>query len=246
LTAQFVTEKTAVKFESNLVKGTLKQRFKRFLADVVLENGSEITAHCPNTGSMKSCYEPGATVYLSHSSAPTRKYQYTWEYTKVPTGYIGVNTARPNLIVEEGIRTGKIPELAGYKSMRREVKYGVNSRIDILLEGTEESDTAKCWVEVKNTTLLDDGMVKFPDAVTSRGQKHLNDLVDQVRQGDRAVMFYLVNRPDGKGFAIAKDIDPDYWEAAQLARSEGVEFLAYRTDATLHGMSLGTKVAIEI
>jgi sugar fermentation stimulation protein A len=172
--------------------------------------------------------------------------KYTWEFTQIPDGFIGVNTSRPNQIVEEGIRENRIPDLSGYANLKREVKYGANSRIDILLTGREDNPQARCWVEVKNVTLLSNGMLQFPDAVTERGQKHLRDLSEQVRIGDRAVMFYLINRPDGTSFGIAGDIDPEYRKAAEKAKESGVEILAYRARSSLTGVEIGEKVTINL
>jgi sugar fermentation stimulation protein A len=216
-----------MKFSDPLIRGRLIKRYKRFLTDVELEDGTIVVAHCANSGSMESVKEPGSEVWLSPARNPDRKLKYTWELIRVGETLVGINTALPNLIVSEAIEAGQIPELAGYEALKREVKYGKNSRIDILL-----SDPVKgqCYVEVKNTTMRRDlvnGPVEFPDAVTSRGTKHLVELADMVKDGHRAVMFYLVQREDGTSFTTAGDIDPTYAEALQKAMQAGVEALCY-------------------
>lgn len=217
-----------MQFPDPLVKGTLVKRYKRFLADVELDGGELVTAHCANSGSMESVKEPGAEVWLSPARNPERKLRWTWEMIRVGETLVGINTSLPNHIVAEAIEGGKVPELAGYDGLRKEVKYGKNSRIDILLE-----DAAKpaCYVEVKNTTMRRDlaaGPLEFPDAVTTRGAKHLVELADMVKAGHRAVMFYLVQREDGDRFTVAADIDPAYAEGLAVARKAGVEVLCYR------------------
>ncbi|MEE9317568.1 MAG: DNA/RNA nuclease SfsA [Rhodospirillales bacterium] len=222
-----------MKFPDPLIKGKLIKRYKRFLADVELEDGPKagrvVTAHCANSGSMLSVNEPGAEVWLSPARNPDRKLKYTWEMIRVGRSLVGINTSLPNALVAEAIEKGKIPELAGYGSLRREVKYGENSRIDLLLENENEE---KCYVEVKNVTMKRDlsksAPAEFPDAVTTRGAKHLRELSAMVREGHRAVMFYLVQRADSRSFAIAGDIDPAYAEGLEKARKTGVEVLGYR------------------
>ena len=217
-----------MKFPDPLIPGRLIRRYKRFLTDVELKDGEVVVAHCANSGSMLSVKEPGSEVWLSPARNPDRKLRYTWELIRVGDTLVGINTALPNKIVEEAIQQGKIPELGGYETLRREVKYGKNSRIDILLE-----DPARpaCYVEVKNVTLrrgLEDGdPVEFPDSVTTRGTKHLVELSDMVAQGHRSVMVYLVQREDAETFTIAGDIDPDYKAALQKAMEAGVEIVCY-------------------
>jgi len=206
-----------------LVQGTLVRRYQRFKADVRLRNNHVVTALCPNTGSMLACSEPGRPVYLSRQNAPHRKLKYTWEIIKMPTSLVGVNTGVPNKLVKESILAGKIPELAGYDRVRSEVPYGRNSRIDLLLE----KDNQQCFVEIKNCTMVEDGMACFPDAVTTRGLKHLRELGQQVRQGHRSVMFYLVQRMDAKLFRPADHIDPEYGRGLRKAVKAGVEMLVY-------------------
>lgn len=216
-----------MKYPDPLIRGKLVKRYKRFLTDVELDDGSIIVAHCANSGSMESVKEPGSEVWISPARNPDRKLKFTWELVRVGETLVGINTSLPNMIVSEAIESGIVPELVGYDSLRREVKYGKNSRIDIFLEAEGKPS---CYVEVKNTTMrrnLDDGPVEFPDAVTSRGTKHLMELTDMVAEGHRAVMFYLVQREDSDTFTVAGDIDPTYAETLQSAMKAGVEVLCY-------------------
>lgn len=230
-------------FSSRLLEGKLIKRYKRFFADVELASGEIVTAHCANTGSMKTCGAPGDTVYVLHAPSPTRKLAYSWELTKTEGGYIGVNTSRPNHVVANAIAADAVAELSGYPDMRQEVKYGENSRIDILLSCPKKG---LCYVEVKNTTMRAGDAVVFPDAVSSRGLKHLKELEQMVRDGHRAVMFYLVNRPDGHYFMPAHDIDPDYAEGLRQAQNAGVEILAYRAEHDLEGIKIGKKIDLKL
>lgn len=217
-----------MEFPSPLQRGILLKRYKRFLADVDL-GGEIITAHCANPGSMLGLAEPGSTVWLSKSDNPKRKLKYSWELIEVDSGsgpsLVGINTAHPNALVAEAISSGFISELSGYPALRREVKYGVNSRIDILLEN---NDLSRCYVEVKNVHLMrESGLAEFPDSVTKRGAKHLDELANMVREGHRAVMFYLIQRGDAERLAFARDIDPAYGAAFDEAIKAGVEAIAY-------------------
>ena len=213
-----------MKFPAPLLHGKLIQRYKRFLADIELDDGRQITAHCANPGSMLGLKEPGSEVWVSPANNPKRKLKYTWELVSVDGALVGINTFLPNRIVEEAIEDDVITELRGYKNLRREVKYGKNSRIDIMLEG---AGVPTCYVEIKSVTLKRDMAGEFPDSVTARGAKHLHELADMVTQGHRAVMVYLVQRDDVKIFTIADDIDPAYGAAFKVARSAGVEVLVY-------------------
>ena len=210
-----------------LTEGLLLRRYKRFLADVELPSGEVVVAHCPNPGSMRSVAVSGWSAFLSKSDNPKRKLKWTLELIRSPKAWILVNTQRPNRIVEEAILGGIVAELRGYSELRREVKYGENSRIDLLLsEGSR-----RCYVEVKNVSLLmEDGQGAFPDSVTKRGAKHLRELAKQVEVGDRAVMFYLVSRTDIESLRPAIEIDPNYAKEVQLALKAGVEMIAYRAD----------------
>ena len=217
-------------FPTPLVRGTLIQRYKRFLTDVKLDDGRLVTAVCPNTGSMMGLTAPGATVWLSESDVPTRKYRFTWEMVEADLGkgpgLVGINTGLPNKLVAEAIASGRVKALAGYPGVRREVKYGRNSRIDLLLECAERG---KCYVEVKNVHLSRrHGLAEFPDSVTERGTKHLGELSDMVREGHRAVMVYLIQRAEARRLAFARDVDPNYGRAYDAARAAGVEAIALR------------------
>ncbi len=225
-------------FPEPLIKGTLIKRYKRFMADVQLEDGSVVTAHCPNSGSMKTCNEPGWQVLLSESDNPKRKLKYTWEQVHNGTCWIGVNTILANKLAVEAIQKGWIPELNGYDKLETERKYGQNSRIDILLSSDEE----KCYVEVKNVTLVEeDGFYKFPDSVTTRGLKHLYELREMVAQGNRAVMLFAIQRSDGSLFKAAEMIDPKYASALKEVHRQGVEILVYRAEINPKGIELKFK-----
>ena len=235
-----------MKFPDPLIKGRLIKRYKRFLTDVELEDGTVVVAHCANSGSMESVKEPGAEVWISPARNPDRKLRYTWEMIRIGDTLVGINTSLPNMIVSEAIETGRVPELAGYASLRREVKYGKNSRIDILLE---DDDKPMCYVEIKNTTMrrdLDGGPVEFPDAVTSRGAKHLVELADMVKDGHRAVMFYLVQREDADAFTVARDIDPTYAEGLEIAMKAGVEVVCYACALSPQEISVVRPVALDL
>ncbi len=205
------------------------------MADVKLRNGHVVTAHCPNSGSMKTCCEPERPVFLSRSSNPNRRLKYTWELIEMPTSLVGVNTSVPNLLVKESAFRGLVESLTGYEQVRSEVKYGVNSRIDVLLEN---EGAPRCYVEVKNCTLMEDRIAYFPDAVTSRGLKHLVELQEMVRTGNRAVMFFLIQRMDCEIFRPADHIDPAYGTELRTAVQNGVEILAYDVAIDLRGISL--------
>ncbi|MCW8915088.1 MAG: DNA/RNA nuclease SfsA [Magnetovibrio sp.] len=234
-----------MKFETPLIPGKLIKRYKRFMTDVELADGTVVTAHCANSGSMLSVNEPGTDVWISPANNPKRKLQYTWEITKIGDAMVGINTQHPNRIVFEAIEAGKIKELMGYDSQKREVKYGKNSRIDVLLQADDKPD---CYVEVKNTTMrrdLSDGApAEFPDSVTARGAKHLDELADMVEQGHRAVMFYLVQRDDADRFTVAKDIDPTYAERLEAAQKRGVEVIAYGCRVTPEEIDIDRPVSI--
>jgi sugar fermentation stimulation protein A len=212
------------------LRGKLIKRYKRFLTDVELDTGEVVTATCPNTGSMMGLLDPGNPVWLSVSDNPARKYAHTWEmvealYAAGQPARVGLNTGLPNKLVEEAIMTGKVPLLSGYDTLKREQKYGKNSRIDILL--SDGADGRLAYVEVKNVTLSrEGGIAEFPDAVTERGAKHLMELADMVREGHRAVMVYLAQRSDAARFRLAHDIDPAYMDAWKAARDAGVESIA--------------------
>lgn len=223
-----------------LVQGRLLRRYKRFLADIELDDGEVIIAHCPNTGSLLGCQPEGARAVLRDSQNPERKLRYTWQTVEVDGTWINVDTSLPNAVVAEAIERGDVPELAGYEGLRREVKYGQNSRIDVLLEGAP----GRCYVEVKSTTLARGDQALFPDAVTERGRKHLEELANQAEAGDRAVIFFLISRGDVTSFAPADDIDPVYGETLRAVVARGVEALAYSTVVKPHMLDLGRRLPI--
>ena len=222
-----------------LIAGTLVKRYKRFLADVRLESGEIITAHCPNSGAMTGCSQSGRNVWVSFHDDPRRKLKYTWQLINMPTSLVGVNTMIPNRLVFQSVRHGLISDLSGYDDIFSEVKVGKNSRIDLLLQNSE---TDKCYVEVKNCTLVENGHAFFPDAITSRGRKHLVELQDLVVQGHRCVMFYLIQRMDAVKFSPADKIDPDYGEELRKALSNGVEILAYDVRIDFERIKIHRKV----
>jgi len=233
-----------MQFPNPIQQGRLVRRYKRFLADVELD-GVVTTVHCANSGSMKGLTEPGSAVLVSDSENPDRKLRMTLEAVRVGRTWVGVNTMRPNAVVAWAVQRGAIPELAGYEHMRSEVKYGKNSRIDLLLyDGSREEPENKCFVEVKNTTLHGDEdrtLVLFPDAVTERGRKHLDELVREKRSGNRAVMVFFVNRADSTVFRPADDIDPEYGKALRKAQKKGVEIIPVQARVTSRGFRiLGT------
>ncbi|WP_407050568.1 DNA/RNA nuclease SfsA [Methyloraptor flagellatus] len=208
-----------------LVTGRLIQRYKRFLADVELDTGEIVTAHCANSGSMLGVAPPGARVWLSRSDDPKRKLAHSWLIVEIGTALVGIDTGHPNALVAEAIRDGTIAEAAGYASLRREVKYGVNSRVDILLE---DDARGRLFVEVKNVHLSRrQGLAEFPDSVTARGTKHLGELAAEVERGHRAMMVFLVQRTDATEMTLARDIDPAYGHAFDKALRAGVEAVAY-------------------
>jgi sugar fermentation stimulation protein A len=232
-----------VDFPEPLIGGTLIQRYKRFLSDVRLDSGEVVTAHCANPGAMTGLSDPGLRVWLSPARGATRKLAYTWELVRIGTGLVGINTMRPNAIVAEAIAAGQVPELAGYEELRREVKYGTNSRIDLYLAA---AGRPHCYVEVKNVHLMrTPGLAEFPDAVTARGAKHLAALAEAVGEGYRAAMFYLVQREDCDSFALAADIDPDYRAGFAAARQAGVEMLCYRCRVQPDSIALDRPLPLE-
>ena len=228
------------------MRGRLVRRYKRFLADVVLDTGETVTASCPNTGSLLGLAEPGAIVWLSVSHSPTRKYHHTWELVEATLGsapvLVGINTMHPNRLVAEAIAARKLRPLGGYPQLRREVKYGLASRIDLLLECPKQGS---CYVEIKNVHMMRrPGLAEFPDSITARGTKHLAELSAMVAAGHRAVMLYLIQRGDATRLALARDIDPAYGAAFDAARAAGVEMLAYRCRLTPDAISLDKPVRV--
>ena len=213
-------------FPAPLEQGILLKRYKRFLADVRLRDGTEVTVHCPNSGSMLSCSRPGSAVYISRSASPRRKYPFTLEMIREDSTWIGVNTSLTNHIVVEGIENGDIPELRRPDSIRREVKVSAASRLDVLLtKGTRD-----IFMEIKSCTLAVDSCAMFPDAVTSRGTRHLRELADLVKQGREGILFFLVQRLDADSFRPAAHIDPVYARTLAEVQGQGVRILVYQAE----------------
>ncbi len=222
-----------MKFENPLIHGTLVKRYKRFLSDIRLNDGTLVVAHCTNTGSMKSCLEEGAEVYISPAQDPKRKTKFTWEMIKINNGWIGINTMLPNQIVAEAILNQEIKNLSGYTEVKREVKIG-NSRIDILATNQDE----RCYIEVKNVSMRKDNIALFPDAVTSRGKKHLEELITIKENGHRAVMVFLIQRSDVDSFAPAKEIDTEYAITLKKAFEKGVEIIPLMAKVSPHEIKI--------
>lgn len=232
-----------MKLTQPLLHGRLVRRYKRFLADVELDDGGMVTVHCPNSGSMKGLTPEGAPVLVSDSGNPKRKLRMTLERVRVGRTWVGVNTMLPNHIVREGIEEGRVPALRGYRTVRSEVKLGDSSRIDLFLT---DGDGPDCWVEVKNATLRVGRRAAFPDAVTSRGLKHLDELIGVVEAGQRAAMFFLVNRADCDGLEPADDIDPAYGAGLRRAARAGVEVLAHRALLTPDAARVGPALPVHL
>ncbi|MCF8038599.1 MAG: DNA/RNA nuclease SfsA [Desulfohalobiaceae bacterium] len=222
-----------------LIQGTLRKRYKRFLADVRLTDETVVTAHCPNSGSMRGCSQPGRPVYISRQDGPRRKLPYTWELIDMGSSLVGVNTLIPNRLVKQAICSGHITELQGYSSITPEVRVSDRTRLDLLLETT---DGSKCYLEIKNCTLVEKGTASFPDAVTERGRRHLLQLQGLKKQGHRAVIFYVIQRMDADRFAPAAAIDPAYATELNRAVENGVEALVYDTRIDLQSISLGRRI----
>ncbi len=214
-----------MEFKEQLIHGHLIKRYKRFLADVTLDSGEKVTAHCTNSGSMKSCLEEGAEVYLSMVDDPKRKTKFTWEMIKINSKWVGINTNHPNQIVYEAVKNEEIEQLKGYTQVKREVKFE-DSRFDVYAKNEQE----ECFIEVKNVTLKEGEAAFFPDAVTSRGLKHLQTLMRVKEKGMRAVMVYVIQRMDVNYFAPADDIDPAYGKVLREARKKGVEILPVQVE----------------
>jgi sugar fermentation stimulation protein A len=233
-----------MQFSTPLIPATLIKRYKRFLADCTLESGETVTAHCANTGAMTGLKDEGLRVWLEPNDDPKRKLNYSWKFVELANGHFaGIDTALTNRLIKEALLAKQIPTLAPYANVRPEAKYGQNSRIDFLLTDAAKPD---CYVEVKNVTLTaPDGWAEFPDTVTERGTKHLNELTEMVRQGHRAVMLYLVQRTDCDKFRLAHALDPAYSAAYRAATAAGVETLAYACDITPTDIKLSTELPVE-
>ena len=225
----------------DLLKGRFIKRYKRFLADIKLDSGENITAHCANSGSMKACMEEDAVVYVSPQNGPKRKLKFTWEMIEMNGSLVGVNTGVPNKLVASAIESGKIEELKGYPLVRPEIKTSEGTRLDILLENDLKE---KCYVEIKNCTLVENSHAYFPDAVTIRGQKHLLELETLVKKGNRGVVFFLVQRMDADVFSPADHIDKEYGRLLRKVNKNGVEILVYDTRLTPDSIVINKRIRV--
>jgi sugar fermentation stimulation protein A len=235
-----------MRFSSPLIPGTLARHYKRYLADVILESGDMVTAHVANPGAMTGLDRPFLPVWLSDSDNPARKLRYSWELVEVDLGsgaeLVGVNTLQPNWLVADIIQDKLIPELREYSTIRREVKYGSNSRVDFLLEDPKRPP---CYLEVKNVHLMrKPRLAEFPDSVTQRGARHLDELAVAVVGGARAIMLFVIQIPSADRFTVARDVDPAYAAAFARARAKGVEMLAWRCDVSLEGIDIAEPIPV--
>jgi sugar fermentation stimulation protein A len=235
-----------MRFAEPLLEGRLVERYKRFLADVDLATGERVTAHCANPGAMLGLKEPGSRVYLSRASNPARKLGYNWEFVEVPAGggpaqLVGINTSRPNLLVAEALREGRLAPFTGYERVRPEVKYGRASRVDFLLES---DGRPPCYLEVKNCHLMrEPGFAEFPDCVAARSAKHLHELAEMAAGGARAALIYVVQM-EAERFDVARDIDPAYDAAFRHALAAGVESYAFTCRIDLNGVAVDREIPI--
>lgn len=230
-----------MEFQTPLVPARLIRRYKRFLADMRLPDGQEVTAHCANPGSMMGLKEEGQLCWLEPNDDPKKKLKYGWRLVDHENGHFtGVDTSLPNRALKAAFMAREVPEVSDYARVKPEVKYGENSRVDFLLTDDDKPDL---WLEVKSVTLSrQTGLAEFPDSVTARGTKHLNDLAEQARKGDRAMLFYLIQRTDCTSVTLADDIDPTYAQTFREARQAGLEVLAYDCKITPKGITLNTPV----
>lgn len=232
-----------MEFERPLMPGRLLRRYKRFLADIELPTGETVTAHCANPGAMLGLNMPGTEVWVEPNDDPARKLKYGWRLVRFGDDWAGIDTAVPNRVVGEALKAGRLPEFAGYGTVRPEVRYGANSRVDFLLTGDGLPDA---YVEVKNVHLMrEPGLAEFPDSVTARGAKHLDELAAMVAAGNRAVMLYCVQRTDCHRMALAPDLDPAYAAAFARARAAGVEAIAWACAISPAAITLDRPVPID-
>ncbi|CAM2067760.1 DNA/RNA nuclease SfsA [Sulfidibacter corallicola] len=231
-----------MKWPGPIVSARFLKRYKRFFADFETEDGRQLTAHCPNTGSMATCYLENAPCLLTHHDDPKRKLAYTWQAIEMPDGWTGINTNLANHLCREAIENGLVHQLGGYESIQREQKYGTNSRIDLLLN---TSQGPSCYVEVKNVTLLlEPGVAAFPDAVTNRGTKHLHELTAILETGQRAVLFFCVQRDSVNEVRPAEAYDPEYARVLRNSVERGLEVFAYRAHFDSSGVSLDRELPV--
>ncbi|NOY79295.1 MAG: DNA/RNA nuclease SfsA [Calditrichaeota bacterium] len=230
-----------MEFQVPLVEGVLVKRYKRFLADIRLNTGEMVTAHCPNSGSMMGLVNPGSPVRLSVSRNPKRKLNYTWEMVKADGVWVGINTNYPTRLVIEGFEQGSIPEFASYRSVRKEVTAG-NSRLDLHFTGPRGT----LWVELKNVTLVSDNVARFPDAVTVRGHKHVRELTALCKRGEPAAIFFVIQREDVDWFTPADAIDPQFGQLLREAARQGVSLWAYRWQVSPAGIQMLGKVPVHL
>lgn len=224
-----------------LTSGILLKRYKRFLADIRLENGSIVTAHCPNSGSMRTCADPGMKVWISESSNPKRKLPFTWELIEMPTSMVGINAILPNRLAKTAITNGQIPEITGYHEITPEVTTNAGTRLDFCVRS---SDGKTCYIEIKNCTFVENGFASFPDAVTSRGKKHVEELERLVNKGFRCILLFIIQRMDAEYFSPADQIDPQYGKALRKAVSNGVEILVYDTSIDVNAINLRNRLPV--
>ena len=238
-----------MKFKKQLIHGRLVRRYKRFLADVNLDDGTQVTAHCTNSGSMLSCLEEGAEVWLSPADDPGRKTRFTWEMIRIGGGWVGINTSHPNALAYEWVESGLIPGLSGLTNLKREVRWG-DSRFDLYGEYPEgrrgPGSAQACFIEVKNVTLKEGERALFPDAVTVRGRKHLNTLIRVKKAGMQAVMLYVVQRSDVRIFSPARKIDPEYAGALKEAVRNGVEVIVAQARVSPEGIGFRRLLPVEL
>lgn len=225
----------------NLIPGILIKRYKRFLADIRLDDGTIITAHCPNSGSMKTCSESGMRVWISESANPKRKLPYTWEMIEMPGSMVGVNAILPNKLVKEAITFGLIQELSGYSEIIPEITTSEKTRLDLCLRSHE---CKPCYIEIKNCTYVEEGRACFPDAVTARGKKHVEELERLAKEGFRSIIFFVIQRMDAERFSPADHIDPAYGDSLRKAVANGVEIIAYDTLIDLKGINIRKTIPV--
>ncbi|MFY0635663.1 MAG: DNA/RNA nuclease SfsA [Vannielia sp.] len=233
-----------MRFATPLVPARLLRRYKRFLADVVLEDRREVVAHCPNPGAMTGLAEPGTRIWLEPNDDPKKKLKYGWRLVEHESGdFTGIDTALPNRALAEALRAGRVPGLTGYADIRAEVPYGEKSRVDFLLTGPGPGPA--CYLEIKSVTLMrQPGLAEFPDTVTARGARHMAELAAMAAQGHRAVVLFLVQRTDATRVAVAADIDPAYAQAFEAARAAGVEAMALSCSITPEAITPGAALPI--